>query len=53
MDYGLAAAIVAETGSDLSMFQNEAHFISYIGLKPSLGKSAGKNVRTGRKAKNT
>lgn len=53
VDYGLAAAIVAETGSDLSMFQNEAHFISYIGLKPSLGKSAGKNVRTGRKAKNT
>ena len=53
VDFGLAAAIVSETGTDLSMFQNEAHFISYIGLKPSLGKSAGKNVRTGRKAKNT
>ena len=53
VDYALAAAIVAETGTDLSMFPNEAHFISYVGLKPSLGKSAGKNVRTGRKAKNT
>ena len=53
VDYALAAAIVAETGPDLSMFENEAHFISYIGLKPSLGKSAGRNVRTGRKAKNT
>ena len=53
VDYALAAAIVAETGPDLSMFPNEAHFISYAGLKPSLGKSAGKNVRTGRKAKNT
>ena len=53
VDYALAAAIVAETGTDLSMFENEAHFISYVGLKPSLGKSAGKNVRTGRKAKNT
>ena len=53
IDYALAAAIVAETGPDLSMFENEAHFISYVGLKPSLGKSAGKNVRTGRKAKNT
>ena len=53
VDYALAAAIVAETGADLSMFENESHFISYIGLKPSLGKSAGKNVRTGRKAKNT
>ena len=53
VDFGLAAAIVAETGADLSMFQNEARFISYIGLKPSLGKSAGKNVRTGRRARNT
>ena len=53
VDYALAAAIVAETGTELSMFPNEAHFVSYAGLKPSLGKSAGKNVRTGRKAKNT
>ena len=53
IDYGLAAAIVSETGTDLSMFENEAHFVSYIGLKPSQGKSAGKNVRTGKKAKNT
>ena len=53
IDYGLASAIVAETGPDLTMFPNEANFISYIGLKPSLGKSAGKNVKTGRKAKNT
>lgn len=53
IDYGLASALVAETGPDLSMFENEAHFISYIGLKPSLGKSAGKNVRTGRKFRNT
>lgn len=51
--YDLAAEIVAETGTDLSMFENEAHFISYIGLKPSLAKSAGKNVRTGKKVKNT
>jgi len=53
VDYDLAAGIVSELGPDLSMFPNESHFISYLSLKPSLGKSAGKNVRTSRKAKNT
>lgn len=53
IDYALAAAIVSELGTDLSMFENESHFVSYLGLQPSLGKSAGKNVRTGRKSKNT
>ena len=48
-----AYAIAAELGNDLSMFPDENHFVSYIGLAPPLGTSAGKRVRTGHKAKNT
>lgn len=53
IDYMTAAAIVAELGTDLSAFPNEKHFVSYIGLKPPLDKSAGKNVKNRKKFKNT
>ena len=51
--YDTAAVIVSEIGSDFSRFPTEKHFASYIGLAPSLGKSAGKNVRQKRRGKNT
>lgn len=51
--YDAAAAILSELGTDLSAFPNEAHFISYIGCAPPLGKSAGKNVSQRKKHKNT
>lgn len=47
-----AYGIVAEIGNDLSMFPDESHFVSWAGLAPPLGKSAGKNVRN-KKFKNT
>ena len=51
--YDSAASILAELGPDLSAFPTERHFVSYIGVAPALGKSAGKNVSTRRKHKNT
>lgn len=51
--YDSAAAILSELGPDLSAFPTEKHFVSYIGLAPALGKSAGKNVSTRKKHKNT
>ena len=51
--YDSAAAILAELGPDLSAFPTERHFVSYIGVAPALGKSAGKNVSTRKKHKNT
>ncbi len=51
--YDTAATVVAEVGTDLSRFPSESHFAAYIGLAPSLGKSAGKNVRQRRRCANT
>ncbi|MEI7903231.1 MAG: IS110 family transposase [bacterium] len=51
--YDTAAILVSELGTDFSRFPNERHFAAYIGLAPSLGKSAGKNVRQRKRCKNT
>ena len=51
--YDTAATVSSEIGPDLSRFPTEKHFVSYIGLAPSLGKSAGKNVRQRKRCKNT
>jgi hypothetical protein len=50
--YDTAAIIASELGRTFDRFPDERHFSSYIGLAPSLGKSAGKNVRH-KKCKNT
>jgi hypothetical protein len=50
--YETAAIIVSELGNKFDCFPSEKHFASYIGLAPSLGKSAGKKVRQ-KKSKNT
>ena len=50
--YDTAAIIVSELGVNFDCFPTEDHFASYIGLAPSLGKSAGKNVRQ-KRYKNT
>ena len=51
---GLATAsiIASELGTRFDCFPTEHHFASYLGLVPSLGKSAGKNVRQ-KRCKNT
>jgi transposase len=51
--YDTAATVVGELGADFSRFPTESHFASYIGLAPSLGKSAGKNVRQRKRCRNT
>ena len=51
--YGTAAIIASELGTKFDCFPDERHFASYIGLAPSLGKSAGKNVRQKKRCKNT
>ena len=51
--YGTASIITSELGSEFDCFPSERHFASYIGLAPSLGKSAGKNVRQKKRCKNT
>lgn len=51
--YDTAAVVLSELGADLSRFPTERHFAAYIGLAPSLGKSAGKNVRQRKRCKNT
>ena len=51
--YETAAIIVSEMGTILDRFPDEKHFVSYIGLAPSLGKSAGKNVPQKRRCRNT
>jgi len=48
-----AAVIIAELGCDLSRFPDEKHFASYLGLAPTLGKSAGKDVRQKKRRRNT
>jgi transposase len=51
--YDTSAIVLGELGADFSRFPTERHFASYIGLAPSLGKSAGKNVRQRKRCKNT
>jgi transposase len=51
--YGTAAVIASELGNRFDSFPDEKHFASYLGLAPSLGKSAGKNVRQKKRCKNT
>jgi len=51
--YDTAAIVVSELGTDFSRFPSESHLASYIGLAPSLGKSAGRNVRQRRRCRNT
>lgn len=53
IDYGSAAMILSELGPCLDAFPDEAHFVSYVGCSPALGKSAGKNVKQRTKHKNT
>jgi len=50
--YNTATIIASELGTKFDRFPDENHFASYIGLAPSLGKSAGKNVRQ-KRCKNT
>lgn len=51
--YDNAAAILSELGPCLDAFPTESHFVSYVGVAPALGKSAGKNVSSRKKHKNT
>ena len=51
--YGTARIIISEIGTKFDSFPDEHHFVSYIGLAPSLGKSAGKNVKQKKFCKNT
>ena len=51
--YGTAAIIASELGPNFDCFPDEKHFASYIGLAPSLGKSAGKDVPQKKRCKNT
>ena len=51
--YNIARIIVSELGTTFDSFPTERHFASYVGLAPSLCKSAGKKVRQKRRCKNT
>jgi transposase len=51
--YDTAAVVLCEIGPDFVRFPTERHFAAYIGLAPSLGKSAGKNVRQRKRCRNT
>jgi transposase len=51
--YTIAAIIVSELGLRFDRFPSERHFASFLGLAPSLGKSAGKDVRLKNRCKNT
>jgi hypothetical protein len=53
VDYDTAVTVISELGNQFDRFPDEHHFASYLGLAPSLGKSAGKNVRQRRRCKNT
>jgi transposase len=53
IEYDTAAIIVSEVGTKFDCFPDERHFASYIGLAPSLSKSAGKKVRQKKRCKNT
>jgi transposase len=45
IEYNTAMVIASELGPTLECFPTEHHFVSYIGLAPSLSKSAGKDIR--------
>jgi len=51
--YRTATIILSELGPNFDRFPDEKQFASYLGLTPSLGKSAGKNVRNKKGCKNT
>jgi hypothetical protein len=51
--YQTAMVIASEAGAKLDRFPDERHFASDIGLAPSPGKSAGKNVRQKKRCRNT
>jgi len=51
--YNIATIIASELGTNFDCFPDERHFASYVGLAPSLGKSAGKNVPQKKRCKNT
>jgi transposase len=51
--YNTAKIIFSELGTNFDSFPDERHFASYIGLAPSLSKSAGKNVRQKKRCRNT
>lgn len=44
-----ALSILTEVGTDLSKFPTEKHFVSWAGLSPKVGFSAGKPVKRGAK----
>ena len=45
IEYDTARIIASEVGTKIGSFPTENHFASYLGLVPSLSKSAGKKVR--------
>jgi transposase len=51
--YNTAAVLASELGPMFDRFPDEHHFASYIGLTPSLGKSAGKKTASKKRCKNT
>jgi len=51
--YNTVRIIVSELGTTFDSFPTERHFASYVGLAPSLSKSAGKKVRQKRRCRNT
>jgi transposase len=53
ISHNTAAIILSELGNSFDCFPTENHFVSYIGLAPSFGKSAGKNVKQKKRCKNT
>jgi transposase len=53
IEYNTATIIASELGTKFDCFPTERHFASYIGLTPSLSKSAGKKVRQKKRCKNT
>lgn len=53
IEYDTARIIASEVGPRIGSFPTEHHFASYLGLTPSLGKSAGKNIKQKKRGKNT
>jgi len=51
IEYDTARIIASEVGPKMGDFPTENHFASYLGLAPSLSKSAGKNVRQKKRGK--
>jgi len=53
IEYDTASIIASEVGPMMGCFPTENHFASYLGLTPSLNKSAGKKVKQKKRCKNT